>query len=69
MKHLHELLFILLLFITPLVLAQEDTIDDAVVEEFGTFKLVVNETEVSQVLEMLAIQSKKTLSQATVSQV
>lgn len=61
MKHLHELLFILLLFITPLVLAQEDTINDAVVEEFGTFKLVVNETEVSQVLEMLAIQSKKNI--------
>ncbi len=60
-KHLHAPLFILFLCLTSLVHAQEEVADEIISEEFGTFKLVVNETEVSQVLEMLAIQSEKNI--------
>ncbi|MBC8203474.1 MAG: hypothetical protein H8E91_06555 [Planctomycetes bacterium] len=66
MKH-YSLLFSLLLFLTP-VNAQEaetsvgETVESSVVvDEFGTVDLVVNETEVTQVLEMLAIQSRRNI--------
>lgn len=59
MKHtLYAILFTLLL--TPLCLGQE-TDEEVVIDEFGTVDLVVNETEVTQVLEMLAIQSRKNI--------
>ena len=32
-----------------------------IIDQFGTVDLVVNETEVTQVLEMLAIQSQKNI--------
>ena len=53
-KHLHAPLFILFLCLTSLVHAQEEVADEIISE-------VVNETEVSQVLEMLAIQSEKNI--------
>jgi type IV pilus assembly protein PilQ len=49
-----------LLFLAPLSTAQEAT-EEVVIDEFGTVDLVVNETEVTQVLEMLAIQSRKNI--------
>ena len=62
------LLFCILICSTTL-LAQE--IDDlkqkstaptfVVIDEFGTVDLVVNETEVTQVLEMLAIQGRRNI--------
>ncbi|MDP7005302.1 MAG: hypothetical protein QF718_03730 [Phycisphaerales bacterium] len=39
----------------------EETDVEVVMDEFGTVDLVVNETEVTQVLEMLAIQSRKNI--------
>ena len=66
MKHF-SLLFSLLLCWAP-AFAQETTAPEAdpvetsvVVDEFGTVDLVVNETEVTQVLEMLAIQSRRNI--------
>jgi len=56
---LYTLLFSLL-FLAPLSTAQEAT-EEVVIDEFGTVDLVVNETEVTQVLEMLAIQSRKNI--------
>ena len=56
---LYTLLFSLL-FLAPLSTAQEAT-KEVVIDEFGTVDLVVNETEVTQVLEMLAIQSRKNI--------
>ena len=41
--------------------AMESDVEQVVVDQFGTVDLVVNETEVSQVLEMLAIQSQKNI--------
>ncbi|MBC8309451.1 MAG: hypothetical protein ISR75_06360 [Phycisphaerales bacterium] len=61
MKYLYSILIITFLSLTSLGFAQEDAVDEIVNEEFGIFKLVVNETEVSQVLEMLAIQSEKNI--------
>ncbi len=61
MKYLNSFLIIIVLSLTSSGVAQEDVVDEIVSEEFGTFKLVVNETEVSQVLEMLAIQSEKNI--------
>ncbi len=58
-KTLTALLFSLL-FLTPLSVAQEAS-EEVVMDEFGTVDLVVNETEVVQVLEMLAIQSRKNI--------
>ncbi len=40
---------------------QESNSTTVVVDEFGTVDLVVNETEVTQVLEMLAIQSRRNI--------
>lgn len=41
---------------------EENTVDsEVIVDEFGTVDLVVNETEVTQVLEMLAIQSRRNI--------
>ena len=56
---LYTLLFSLL-FLAPLSTAQEAA-EEVVIDEFGTVDLVVNETEVTQVLEMLAIQSRKNI--------
>ena len=58
MKYTHYFLIISLLSLTPFTFAQEAK-DEVVIDEFGTVDLVVNETEVTQVLEMLAIQSRK----------
>ena len=66
MKH-YLLLFSLLLFLTPVNAQESDssvekTVESSVVvDEFGTVDLVVNETEVTQVLEMLAIQSRRNI--------
>lgn len=49
-----------LLIFAPLSFAQE-TADEVIIDKFGTVDLVVNETEVVQVLEMLAIQSHKNI--------
>jgi len=45
----------------PEVTGQEQAETSVVVDEFGTVDLVVNETEVTQVLEMLAIQSRRNI--------
>tara|TARA_B100000959_G_scaffold262505_1_gene301004 strand:- start:2195 stop:3880 length:1686 start_codon:yes stop_codon:yes gene_type:complete len=58
-KTLAILLFSLL-FLPQLSIAQEAS-EEVVMDEFGTVDLVVNETEVVQVLEMLAIQSRKNI--------
>ena len=60
MKYTHYFLIISLLSLTPFTFAQ-DAKDEVVMDEFGTVDLVVNETEVTQVLEMLAIQSRKNI--------
>ncbi len=60
MKYTHYFLIISLLSLTPFTFAQEAK-DEVVIDEFGTVDLVVNETEVTQVLEMLAIQSRKNI--------
>lgn len=41
--------------------SSESSVSSIVVDEFGTVDLVVNETEVTQVLEMLAIQSRRNI--------
>ena len=40
---------------------EDEPIQEIIIDEFGTVDLVVNETEVTQVLEMLAIQSRKNI--------
>ena len=51
MKYTHYFLIISLLSLTPFTFAQEAK-DEVVIDEFGTVDLVVNETEVTQVLEI-----------------
>ncbi len=64
-KYFQSIALITLLGIAMTSIAQEELIQEAadpvVVDQFGTVDLVVNETEVSQVLEMLAIQSQKNI--------
>lgn len=65
-KYFQSIALITLLGIAMTSIAQEEPIqetavDPVVVDQFGTVDLVVNETEVSQVLEMLAIQSQKNI--------
>jgi type IV pilus assembly protein PilQ len=60
MKYTPYALF-LILFLALNSFAQEATEEEVVIDEFGTVDLVVNETEVSQVLEMLAMQSRKNI--------
>lgn len=52
---------VLILILAPISFAQDATEEEVVMDEFGTVDLVVNETEVSQVLEMLAMQSRKNI--------
>ncbi|MDP7007983.1 MAG: hypothetical protein QGI78_00255 [Phycisphaerales bacterium] len=67
MKHTTFLLICLFVAQTALgqesvVPLEENTVDsEVIVDEFGTVDLVVNETEVTQVLEMLAIQSRRNI--------
>ncbi|MBT4530492.1 MAG: hypothetical protein HOC27_04750 [Phycisphaerae bacterium] len=65
MKYIHTFFILVLLGFTVPAPAQEDFEDaeqtDVVVDEFGAVDLVVNETEVTQVLEMLSIQSQKNI--------
>ena len=65
MKYIHTIFILVLLGFAVPALAQEDFEDaeqtDVVVDEFGSVDLVVNETEVTQVLEMLSIQSQKNI--------
>ena len=65
MKHIQTILLFAFLCILQQGTAQEQpTIEnatDVVIDEFGTVDLVVNETEVTQVLEMLSIQSQKNI--------
>ena len=51
----------MILILAPISFAQEAVEEEVVMDEFGTVDLVVNETEVSQVLEMLAMQSRKNI--------
>ena len=64
-KYIHTIFILVLLGFAVPALAQEDFEDaeqtDVVVDEFGSVDLVVNETEVTQVLEMLSIQSQKNI--------
>jgi type IV pilus assembly protein PilQ len=64
-KYTYYFLIISLLSLTPLTFAQDPKFSldevEVVIDEFGTVDLVVNETEVTQVLEMLAIQSRKNI--------
>jgi type IV pilus assembly protein PilQ len=68
-NYLHTLVLIPLLSFVSFGFAQdevppttEELVDEEVlVDEFGTVDLIVNETEVSQVLEMLSIQSQKNI--------
>ena len=66
-KYLQTLALISFISIVTTGHAQEDDSmlgsdeETVVMDEFGTVDLVVNETEVSQVLEMLAIQSQKNI--------
>ncbi len=67
LNFLHTILFCSI-FCTQHVFSQDAleeieviSANDVVIDAFGTVDLVVNETEVSQVLEMLAIQSKKNI--------
>ena len=60
MKYTHYLLIFTFISLTSIAFGQ-DTKDEVVMDEFGTVDLVVNETEVTQVLEMLAIQSRKNI--------
>lgn len=59
-KHSHYVLVLTLLTLAAASFAQ-DSGEEIVMDEFGTVDLVVNETEVVQVLEMLAIQSRKNI--------
>jgi type IV pilus assembly protein PilQ len=59
-KYTHYLLIFTFISLTSIAFGQ-DTKDEVVMDEFGTVDLVVNETEVTQVLEMLAIQSRKNI--------
>ena len=70
MNYLHTLVLIPILGFVSIGFAQEqegippveDIIEEEVfIDEFGTVDLIVNETEVSQVLEMLSIQSQKNI--------
>ncbi|MGY8752666.1 MAG: hypothetical protein ACKVIO_02105, partial [Phycisphaerales bacterium] len=61
MKHTHYVFVLTFLAITAFSQAQEKISQEVVMDEFGTVDLVVNETEVVQVLEMLAIQSRKNI--------
>ena len=68
MKYLQTLVLISLLSVVSNGFAQEETPvapesdgEKVIMDQFGTVDLVVNETEVSQVLEMLAIQSQKNI--------
>jgi type IV pilus secretin PilQ/predicted competence protein len=65
MKYFHSIFIVTLLGIGTLSNGQEEVapleVPDVVMDEFGTVDLVVNETEVTQVLEMLAIQSQKNI--------
>ena len=65
MKYIHTIFILVLLGFAVPALAQDDFEDaeqtDVVVDEFGSVDLVVNETEVTQVLEMLSIQSQKNI--------
>jgi type IV pilus assembly protein PilQ len=67
-KYLQHLALITLLTVASSGIAQEEIptaedteIEQVLIDQFGTVDLVVNETEVSQVLEMLAIQSQKNI--------
>ena len=67
-KYLQTLVLISLLSVVSNGFAQEETPvapesdgEKVIMDQFGTVDLVVNETEVSQVLEMLAIQSQKNI--------
>ena len=67
-KQLHVLFIISIFSLSPPGYAQEAPPIDVAhpeesvqIDEFGTVGLVVNETEVTQVLEMLAIQSQKNI--------
>ena len=67
-KYLQTLVLISLLSVVSNGFAQEETPvapesdgEQVIMDQFGTVDLVVNETEVSQVLEMLAIQSQKNI--------
>ncbi len=64
-KYFHSIFIVTLLGIGTLSDGQEEVapleVPDVVMDEFGTVDLVVNETEVTQVLEMLAIQSQKNI--------
>ncbi|MBT5136658.1 MAG: hypothetical protein HOK75_04430 [Phycisphaerae bacterium] len=64
-KYFHSIFIVTLLGIGTLSDGQEEVapleLPDVVMDEFGTVDLVVNETEVTQVLEMLAIQSQKNI--------
>ena len=67
-KYLQTLVLIFLLSVVSNGFAQEETPvapesdgEQVIMDQFGTVDLVVNETEVSQVLEMLAIQSQKNI--------
>ena len=64
-KYFHSIFIVTLLGIGALSDGQEEVapleLPDVVMDEFGTVDLVVNETEVTQVLEMLAIQSQKNI--------
>jgi len=64
-KYFHSIFIVTLLGIGTLSNGQEEVapleVPDVVMDEFGTVDLVVNETEVTQVLEMLAIQSQKNI--------
>lgn len=66
-KYLQTLALISFISVVTTGFAQEDDLEvggeeeTVVIDEFGTVDLVVNETEVSQVLEMLAIQSQKNI--------
>jgi type IV pilus assembly protein PilQ len=60
-KHTHYVFVLTFLAITAFSQAQEKISQEVVMDEFGTVDLVVNETEVVQVLEMLAIQSRKNI--------
>jgi len=65
-KYLQHLALALFLSTASIGFAQEvdskeQEVEQVVIDQFGTVDLVVNETEVTQVLEMLAIQSQKNI--------
>jgi len=61
LKYLHTLVIISLLSFTAIGFSQDVDEENVIIDQFGTVDLVVNETEVTQVLEMLAIQSQKNI--------